>query len=147
MPESRLNFSDHDGSFSCMAVFMPPAIFGSSYDPKSKSHQTCRILKEFIDALHQEAPDDGMSILVEANRPALETEASIHLQDLGEDFSMHLTYRPAFDEKSPAHQACAKAVWALNHLNKAESDAIVTRSDGSIGIMAKEVINAKHGNG
>lgn len=145
MSEARLNFVDHpDSSFSCTAVFLPPAVIGSSYNPKSHAHQQCRILKQLIDATHQGAPDDGMHELVEVNRPTLETEAYMHFTDMGEAFRLHREYLPAkpgYQESSPAHQACAMAHRALNQLNKAESDAIVTRGGADIGMVSKEQIN------
>lgn len=146
MLEARLNFCDHpDGTFSCNVVFLPPALIGSSYNPASKSHQTARILKEFLDVLYAEAPDDGRLELVEVNRPSLETEASMHFTDMGEQFRLHRVYLPAksgYQASSPAHQACANAHRALNLLNKAESDAIVSRGNGDVGIISKELINA-----
>ncbi len=150
MPEARLNFTDHsDGSFSCQAVFLPPAVIGSSYNPRSHAHQQCRILKQFIDTMHQEAPDDGMDEAVEVNRPTLPTEAYMHFTDMGEAFRLHREYLPAkpgYQASSPAHQACAMAHRALNQLNKAESDAIVTLAGSDIRMVPKEQINQASGN-
>jgi hypothetical protein len=150
VPEARLNFADNlDGSFSCNAVFLPPAIIGSSYNPHSHAHQQCRILKQYIDTMHQEAPDDGMDEAVEVNRPSLPTEAYMHFTDMGEAFRLHREYLPAkpgYQASSPAHKACAMAHRALDHLNKAESDAIVTRGGADISMVAKEAINAASGN-
>jgi len=150
MAEARLNFTDHpDGTFSCQAVFLPPAIIGPSYNPRSKAHQTVRILKQYIDVMHEQAPNDGMDEMVEVNRPSLDTEAYMHLTDMGEQFRLHRVYlaaKPGYVESSPAHQACAMAHRALDYLNRAESDAIVTRAGEDVGLVAKEVINARSGN-
>lgn len=145
MPEARLNFADHsDGTFSCTAVFLPPAMIGSSYNSKSHAHQLCRILKQVVDATHQEAPDDGMDEAVEVTRPTLETEAFMHFMDLGESFRLHRVFLPAssgFVEASPAHKACARVHRVLEDLCRADADAIGTRADGAVVVVPKERIN------
>lgn len=149
MPEARLNFTDHpDSTFSCTAVFLPPAVIGSSYNPKSHAHQQCRILKQYIDALHQVAPDDGMDEAVEVNRPTAETEAYMHFEDYGEHFRLHRVYlpeKPGYQPSSPAHKACLLAHQALNALNKAESDAFVSRGGDEIKVVSKDTINTGNG--
>ena len=150
MSEARLNFADHpDSTFSCMAVYLPAASFGSSYNPKSHAHQNCRILYEYINGIRHEAPDDGRPEDEEANRPTLETEAYMHFTDHGDAFRLHRQYLPktkGFNPKSPAHQACMLAHARLDALNRAVSDALVKDAgEEHPRVVTKEQINAVSG--
>lgn len=146
MPTARLNFADHpDGTFSCQAVWL------GDYDPSSPSHQNVRILEAFINGSRFVAPEDGTDEIADAARPTLETEAHMMFRDEGEAFRLHLEYLPkarGFVAGSPAHEACMLAHSKLEYLNRAVSDALVTRagSGGVVSVVAKERINWANGN-
>ena len=151
MAEARLNFSDHpDGTFSCQAIWH------GEFNPLSQSHQTIRTLQDFIDTIKEAVPDDvddrdDLAEIEAGSRPTLPTQAFMHLTDVGDVFRMQLQYLPkesGLDQNSPAHQACLQAHLLLEHLNRAVSDAVVTRP-GSVGIQAvrlRHAINAENGN-
>lgn len=138
MMEARLNFSDHpDGSFSCQAVWI------GDYDPASPSHQNVRILEQYIGTIREAIPEDHDDEAA-ASRPTLKTQASMHFTDENGGCRLRMKCTPKRD--SPSYIACMKALRFFEFLNKANSDALMTREDGLTVVVGRDVINQKMGN-
>lgn len=138
MAEARLNFSDHpDNTFSCQAVWK------GDFDPSSPSHQNVRILEQYIGTIREAIPEDRDDEAA-ASRPTLPTEASMHFTDENGGCRLRMKCTPRAD--SPAYVACMKALRFFEFINKADSDALVTREDGLAVVVGKETINGRNGN-
>lgn len=138
MGTAYLNFCDHnDGTFSCQAVWT------SEYDPASPSHQNVQILERYIGAIREAIPEEEDADET-ASRPTVASSASMEFTD--EDGGCRLRMRCTPKADSPAYLACMKALRFFEFLNKANSDALVTREDGLAVIVGKETINERNHN-
>lgn len=138
MGQARVNFVDHhDSTFSCQAVFI------GGYDPSSPSHQNVQILERYIGTIREAIPEEEDADET-ASRPTLPTEASMHFTDENGGCRLRMKCVPKAD--SPAYGACMKALRFFEFLNKADSDALVTREDGLAVVVGKETINGRNGN-
>jgi len=138
MGEAYLNFVDHpDSSFSCQDVFV------GDYDPSSPSHQNVQILDRYMETVMDAIPDD-MDEVEAASRPIMKPQASMHFSDENGGCRLRMKCTPKAD--SPAYLARMKALRFFEFLNKASSDALVTREDGLAVIVGRETINGRNGN-
>ncbi len=145
MSEARLNFADHpDSTFSCNAVFI------GGVNSRSRAHQVCSILEEYVRSIREAVPEPLIVLHeAEASLPELETQAFMRFRDENGAIRFHLRYLPTrsgFVQGSPAHEACMRAHGELERVCAAVSDALMTRAYEKPVVISREKINTLNGN-